>query len=42
MIDYNIGVGMFLIDASTPPRKAFRADIWIIGLEDASDLTATA
>jgi hypothetical protein len=41
MIDNDFRVGMFLVDAPAAARKAFRANIRIVGLEDASDLPAT-
>lgn len=42
VVDNNIRTGIFLVDASATTCKAFRADIWIIRVEDAPDLAATA
>lgn len=42
MIDNDLWIGVFLIDAPAAARKTFRANVRVIGLEYASDLAATA
>lgn len=42
MIDDDLRVGMFLVDTPAASCKAFRADVWVVWCEDASDLAATA
>ena len=41
MIDDDIWIGMFLINASAAACKALGAHIGIVGLKDAPDLAAT-
>lgn len=42
VINDDLWVGMFLINAPASSREAFCADVWVVGLEDAPDLAATA
>lgn len=39
MVDDDIWIRIFLINASATPGKALGTDLWIVGLEDASDFT---
>ena len=41
MVDDDFRAGMLLIDTPAASRKAFRADVWIVGLKNASDLSTT-
>lgn len=41
MVDNDIWIGVFLVDASAAAREALGAHIGILGLKDAPDLAAT-
>ena len=41
MVDNDFRVGILLIDASATTGEAFRTDVWVIRLENASDLATT-
>ena len=40
MVDNDFRIGMLLVDAPAAARKAFRADVRVVRLEDTSNLTA--
>lgn len=40
MVNNDLWVGVLLVDASTTPGETLGADIWVVGLKDASNLAA--
>jgi hypothetical protein len=40
VIDNDFGVGILLIDAPAAACEALRADVWVVGLENAADLAS--